>query len=124
MFIDPGNIPDVMSLAETQLCHYDEIPDPGSKGLIVEAHDTLTRVFVVKKDKQVYAYQNSCPHTHGPLDWTPDRFLDEGADYIMCANHGALFQIQDGLCIYGPCKNEYLRALPCTVRNRIIHAQL
>lgn len=113
-----------MSLVETQLCHYDEIPDPGSKGLVVEARNTLTRVFVVKKDQQVYAYENSCPHTRGPLDWVPDRFLDEDANYIMCANHGALFQIRDGLCIYGPCKNDYLRALPCTVRNRVIHAHL
>ena len=122
--MDAGNILTPMSLLGTQLCHYDDIPDPGSKGLIVEHHNVLTRVLVVKKDRQVYAYENSCPHTRGALDWIPDRFLDEDANYIMCANHGALFQIKDGLCIYGPCKNQHLRSLACTVQDQIIHLLL
>lgn len=110
-----------MHRVHKQLCHYDEIPDPGSKGLLVEAHDTRISIFIVKKNEKVYAYENSCPHTLGPLDWTPDCFLDEQGEYIICANHGALFQIPDGLCIYGPCKNQRLQALPCIIRDRAVH---
>lgn len=110
-----------MNRIQKQLCNYDEIPDPGSKGLLVEARGTWISIFIVKKNKKVYTYENSCPHTQGPLDWTPDRFLDEEGNYIMCANHGALFQIRDGLCVYGPCKNRRLRALTCMIRDHAVH---
>ena len=113
-----------MTSIQKQLCSYDEIPDPGSKGLFIEIYGTRISILVVKKNKKVYAYENSCPHTGGPLDWTPDCFLDEERNYIQCANHGALFQIRDGLCLYGPCRNQHLRALTCTVRNRMIHVLL
>ena len=85
-----------MSKLQTKLLSYDELQDPGSKGLVIETKDSQLNLFVVKKDDQIFVYENSCPHTSGPLDWMPDSFLDEDNNYIMCANHGALFQINDG----------------------------
>ena len=58
------------------------------------------------------AYENACPHTGGPLDWVPDRFLAPGKDMILCATHGALFRIEDGYCLAGPCAGERLTPLP------------
>lgn len=110
-----------MNSMQKQICGYDELPDPGSKGLSVDICGERTRIFIVKKNKKIYAYVNSCPHTGGPLDWTPDCFLDEEGNHIVCANHGALFRIRDGLCLYGPCRNQCLRALASSVRDRMIH---
>ena len=110
-----------MSKLQTKLLSYDELQDPGSKGLIIKTKDFQLNLFVVKKDNQIYVYENSCPHTSGPLDWMPDSFLDEDSNYIMCANHGALFQINDGLCVYGPCQKQCLRALPFTIDNGAIY---
>ena len=49
------------------------------------------------------------------LDWVPDRFMSEDGSYIMCATHGALFEIEDGDCIAGPCAGDRLTDVPVTV---------
>ena len=94
------------------LCRLDEIPDPGSKGFDFREGDEVRSIFVVQKDGVVQAYENSCPHTEGPLDWVPDQFLAPEKDLILCATHGALFQIEDGYCISGPCTGDSLTPLP------------
>lgn len=112
---------DTMGARQKKIISYDELHDPGSKGLIITIDNTQLSLFVVKRDKQIFVYENSCPHTLGPLDWAPDSFLDEDNHYIMCANHGALFQIEDGLCVYGPCKKQSLRTLPYVLENGDIY---
>ena len=110
-----------MTSIRKKLCSYDELQDPGSKGLNITINDRELRLFIVKNNKKIFIYENSCPHTLGPLDWLPDNFLDLNKDYIMCANHGALFQINDGLCIDGPCKKQSLRALPFEIEDGFIY---
>ncbi|MGH1537674.1 MAG: Rieske (2Fe-2S) protein [Gammaproteobacteria bacterium] len=113
-----------MSQEEIAIAAVDDIIDPGSKGLSVDHNGTKLDLFIVKKDASISIYKNSCPHTQGPLDWTPDQFLDLDQRYIMCANHGALFEINTGLCVYGPCKAQSLQALPFTIKNKQIYLQL
>ena len=113
-----------MSKLNTKLLSYDELQDPGSKGLVIEIKDSQLNLFVIKKDSQIFVYENSCPHTLGPLDWIPDSFLDEDSNFIMCANHGALFKIDNGICVYGPCKKQGLRALPFTIDNGDIYLSI
>jgi len=94
-----------------KLCGYDDLPDPGSKGVCITINEIERKLFIIKKNTAIFIYENSCPHTLGPLDWQPDNFLDNDKEYIMCANHGALFEIENGLCIYGPCKMQSLQSL-------------
>jgi nitrite reductase/ring-hydroxylating ferredoxin subunit len=74
-------------------------------------------VFVVRKHGEVYAYLNRCPHTGGPLDWVPDQFLSLDGQHIQCATHAALFRIDDGFCIAGPCSGQSLAQLPVIVKD-------
>ena len=67
-------------------------------------------VFAVKKDGQIYVYVNACPHIGIPLEFQPDEFLDMEKRFIQCANHGALFEIETGDCIAGPCAGQALQA--------------
>ena len=110
--------------AEIKITAQSEIADPGSKGFSISLPDAQLNLFIVKKDSKITVYENSCPHTQGPLDWTPDQFLDINNNYIMCANHGALFEINNGLCIYGPCKAQSLRALAFTIKDEDIYLTL
>jgi len=71
------------------------------------------RVFAVRREGRVYAYQNRCPHRGVPLEWQPDQFLDASASLIQCATHGALFLIETGECVAGPCAGQSLTALGC-----------
>ena len=62
----------------------------------------------VRRGETVHAYVNSCPHVGTPLDMWPGRFLTKDGKYILCATHGALFEIEDGNCVAGPCVGQGL----------------
>ncbi|MEJ1994923.1 MAG: Rieske (2Fe-2S) protein [Limibacillus sp.] len=90
------------------LCRLDEIEDGAAKGFSLELDGERLEVFVVRRGRELFAYENACPHIGTPLDWTPDRFLDAAGDNILCATHGALFRIEDGYCTAGPCAGDRL----------------
>lgn len=92
----------------TVLCRLDEISDPGGKGFVFGEGKARREIFVMRKGGQVWGYANRCPHAGIPLDWQPDQFLDPSKTLIQCATHGALFGLEDGLCVAGPCKGKAL----------------
>ena len=71
------------------------------------------RLLAVRRNGQVYAYKNRCPHRGVPLEWQPDQFLDSSASLIQCATHAALFLIETGECVAGPCAGQSLTAIDC-----------
>ncbi len=83
------------------LCRLNDIEDPGSRGF--EDLDGEAPFFVVRRGNEAFAYRNSCPHYGAPLDWKPDAFLSHDKTRILCSLHAALFNIEDGVCIAGPC---------------------
>jgi nitrite reductase/ring-hydroxylating ferredoxin subunit len=104
----------------TVLCPLAEIPDGRSKGFSLGEGATQRELFVVRTNGRVYAYENSCPHTGAPLDWTPDQFLTVDCDFIQCATHGALFRIETGECLDGPCLGEWLRAVRVVIEDGVV----
>ena len=95
------------------LCQLDELPLYGSKGF----HHRGQALLAVRQGEQVFVYENRCPHRGVPLEWVADQFLDSSNRLIQCATHGALFGIEDGVCVAGPCPGEQLEPLPCMVRD-------
>ncbi|REH39822.1 nitrite reductase/ring-hydroxylating ferredoxin subunit [Paraperlucidibaca baekdonensis] len=77
-------------------------------------------VIVVNRDGQSYAYHNSCPHLGINLEFNPDEFMDSENHFLICSNHGALFQVEDGLCVSGPCQGESLLAVPIQISDGYI----
>lgn len=51
------------------LCHINDISDPGSKGFTLTRNGKEYLIFIVKKENQLYAYENSCPHAGINLEW-------------------------------------------------------
>jgi nitrite reductase/ring-hydroxylating ferredoxin subunit len=102
------------------LCHSDEIAEGKSKGF--QLNETF--LFAVKKRSQIYIYQNSCPHLGIQLEWQPDEFLDIDASMIQCSSHGALFRIEDGMCLLGPCLGQSLIPVEFRINNAMIEVQL
>ena len=74
-------------------------------------------VFTVKRGDRVYVYRNRCPHLGIELNIQPDEFLDRDGMLIQCANHGALFVVETGECVAGPCLGQSLQALRCKVED-------
>jgi len=97
------------------ICPLHELADPGAKGFTMGEGDWPLRGFVVRRGGNVHAYVNHCPHAGYPLNWNPDAFLAPDAPLILCAMHGALFEIETGLCLAGPCDGLRLRTLAVRV---------
>ena len=97
-----------------KLCAVEDIAEPGSKGFNSTPKGA---VFAVRFDGQIYVYANACPHLSINLEWHEDQFLDQEDRMIQCCMHGALFRIEDGLCVFGPCEGDALTAIPHKVEN-------
>ena len=78
-------------------------------------------VLAVRRGSRVFAYVNSCPHTGAPLDFQPGRFLSLDKTLIQCSTHGALFRIEDGFCVKGPCAGKSLVPISVAVRNGAVY---
>ena len=107
---DPG-----MTDQPRRICPLADLQDPGSLGFSLQTSAGTLELFLVRRGDGVYAYRNNCPHTGAPLDWAPNRFLDMEGELIQCAMHGALFRIETGECLRGPCRGAFLRSLPVTI---------
>ncbi len=103
-----------------RLCAVAEIPDGGCKGF-APAPGGFTGLFAVRRGDQLRVYVNSCPHIGIQLDWSPDRFLNAAGERILCAMHGAEFNIDDGLCVIGPCYGDRLEAVMIEIKDGILH---
>lgn len=69
----------------------------------------------------VRAWLNVCPHAGRRLDWAPGKFLLSRDGLLVCAVHGAGFELTTGLCVSGPCRGQSLRAVAVAVRDGGVH---
>ena len=79
---------------------------------------------MVHKNGEFFAYYNQCPHTGASLEWQENQFLDLDKSLIQCATHDALFKIDTGECIHGPCAGDSLTALPLSIKDNEIHLDI
>ncbi len=86
------------------LCSTDDFQPDSAQGFEFNGRNLV----VVHKDGAFFVYVNSCPHIGIPLEFQPDEFLDTDKQFIQCANHGALFEIESGFCVAGPCHGKSL----------------
>jgi nitrite reductase/ring-hydroxylating ferredoxin subunit len=100
-----------------QLCRLDEIPEGSARGFRLGSGTDLLSVLVLRRDGIVRAYENACPHMGTPLNFLPDRFFDRDGRHLLCATHGALFRIEDGYCLSGPCLGKSLRPLAVSIEH-------
>ncbi|QNN77867.1 Rieske (2Fe-2S) protein [Pseudoxanthomonas mexicana] len=66
---------------------------------------------------EVRAWLNVCPHAGRRLDWAPGQFLKSKDGHLVCAAHGASFELDRGDCVAGPCRGDALRAVQVQVRD-------
>ena len=100
----------------TRLCHMSELPDGGSRGFdpLDAGQDS---VLIVRRGEQLFAWADRCPHHDTPMAWRKDAYLNAAGDRIVCAAHGACFEIDTGLCTLGPCLGQSLTPVPLVIQN-------
>lgn len=99
--------------SERRLCHRDELPEGGARGLLREGF--RDRVFAIRRGNEVFVWLNDCPHNHRPLEYQRDRFLSADGSHIVCYAHSAHFDLRSGHCFAGPCVGRFLVKVPARV---------
>lgn len=97
--------------ADPPLARRDQIPDGGFAGVEAVIDGGLESLVLYRQGDSVRAWLNCCPHAGRRLDWAPGQFLSSREGHLVCAAHGAAFELDGGTCVSGPCRGEALRAV-------------
>ena len=97
------------------VCRFSDLEDGKSYGFdpYKKGRDT---VFVVRRGNKVHAYVDVCPHYgRTPLPWKKNAYLTGDAQHIFCSAHGAIFDIETGACVLGPCLGQSLTSVQVSI---------
>ena len=100
------------------LLRLDQLEDGGlhETEASLEGNDAESLILLREGDT-VRAWLNVCPHAGRRLDWAPGKFLKDKQGRLVCAVHGATFELGDGTCVAGPCRGDALRPVAVEVRD-------
>jgi len=98
------------------ICKSRDVTEKGREFRIIGA-DGPFYLMVFRRGPELLAYKNSCPHQGRNLNWAPDRFLIGDDGLLVCAHHGATFDLASGECLQGPCKGHSLQAVEIGIKD-------
>lgn len=75
---------------------------------------------LTRADGEIAGYVNRCMHfTHIRLDKGSGAPVRNGE--VVCANHGAMFEKDTGLCTHGPCEGAMLDEVDIAVEDGVVY---
>ena len=95
----------------------DAIADGGFAAVDAAVDGTPESLILHRDGNAVRAWLNICPHAGRRLDWSPGEFLKSRDGLLVCAVHGASFELLGGECVAGPCRGDCLHAVEVVVRD-------
>ena len=96
---------------------FDAIEDGGFAEVEASVNGDPESLIVHRDGQQVRAWLNVCPHAGRRLDWAPGKFLKSREGHLVCAAHGASFELAKGDCVAGPCRGDALRVVAVEIRD-------
>ena len=94
------------------LCRAELIGESEARGFAPFA-DPRRKMFVVRYGGALHGYWDACPHYGDtPMAWRTHAYLNAAGDRIVCASHGAEFEIDTGLCVKGAALGQCLKKAP------------
>lgn len=92
------------------------IADGGARNYVLAIGQDRFHGFVVRRGEAVFGYVDRCPHAGLPLAQTLDHYLTPDGGLIACSWHGAIFTVEEGACVGGPCVGARLSPWPVITR--------
>lgn len=92
------------------------IADGGARNFVLQIGANRFHGFVVRRGGDVFGYVDRCPHAGLPLAQQLDQYLTPDGGLIACSWHGAVFKVETGACVGGPCAGASLSPWPVEVR--------
>ena len=91
-----------------------ELPPEGMSEIELPVEGELQSIVLRRSGDRVQAWLNVCPHAGRRMDYAPGKFLlDQGR--LVCAAHGASFELEQGVCVAGPCRGASLVPLAVAI---------
>lgn len=99
-----------------RLCHASDIAEGEARGF-TPAPSWRRKVIVTRRGDRLFGWLDACPHyTSGtPMAWKADAYLNGEGKHLACHSHGALFDIETGECVLGPCLGQSLRKVELVI---------
>jgi nitrite reductase/ring-hydroxylating ferredoxin subunit len=95
------------------LCALADLGEQGCRGFAVGGGDWPLQGFVLRlPNGEPRAFLNWCPHQGHRLNLLPHKFLTKDGALVMCHSHGAVFERDQGRCLWGPCVGKHLLPVP------------
>jgi nitrite reductase/ring-hydroxylating ferredoxin subunit len=74
------------------------------------------KIILARRNGLLRAYLDACPHYGGtPMAWRTNAYLSGDGRHLCCHSHNALFDIETGACVLGPCLGQSLTAVDIRV---------
>ena len=96
---------------------FDSMEDGGFVEVEAVLNGDAESLILYRDGPTVRAWLNVCPHAGRRLDWAPGKFLKSKEGHLVCAAHGASFELVNGDCIAGPCRGDSLRRVAVEIRD-------
>lgn len=94
-----------------------QIEDGGFAEVEATLDGDAESLILYRNGDSVRAWLNICPHAGRRLDWAPGKFLKSKGGQLVCAVHGATFELGEGECVAGPCRGAFLRAVAIEIKD-------
>jgi nitrite reductase/ring-hydroxylating ferredoxin subunit len=101
-----------------------ELAHGASKKFTIRRGEFASEALLINYQGELLAFVNRCPHVGIALDWVDNQFFTVDQRYLMCANHGAVFEPATGECVWGPCVGAALQKLQIEIEGRKVFARL
>lgn len=108
-------------MAGERLCALADVIPGSALKLTPEIGGRAMSVIAVRAGDDVRVYQNLCPHRDAPLDLIPGPLVTDDGGHLLCGSHNALFRIEDGICVAGPCVGLGLIEIKVDILNGAVH---
>jgi len=99
-----------------------ELDEGESKKFDIKRSDRITEAFLIKKNGMYFAYLNLCRHWTVGLDFNDNDFFSDDKAWLVCKNHGAVYDPVTGRCESGPCGGAGLYRVPLVEEDGCIYA--
>lgn len=102
--------------AGQRLCHVDDVAEGQARGF-GPLEGSKRKVIVLRRNGVLHAWLDACPHysTGTPMAWKTDAYLNGERTHLTCHSHNALFEMDTGECILGPCLGQSLTRIEIAV---------
>lgn len=110
-----------MSDGPARIVDLDDVPEDSTFLFTVrDADDDRREAILCRQDGAIVGWLNYCQHfTHVRLDKGSGATRRDGE--VLCTNHGAMFDVESGLCTHGPCEGAYLTNVDVSTENGAVY---